>query len=443
MAQAQGVPGEPMPMNMAPAGGMPGGPMPMFGTGYGPGMPPMGPGGGMPGMMPPMMPGMGDPGSMGMPGMPSGPMMPGGPMMNVGENGPNGMPGVGLPMGATYYPGISGVNRTTFWDKILFNEDGERRRFYGKAGYIGLRRNSLDANPLISVEPFFNNIDGDGDSTFGLTPFIASTDIVSGGLNNGVQAAIGLQDDCAGIIFEVGGFYIVNTATSYQNTLLGRLDSPFTNAPEGFQDNAGLWTNADFMRLYYKNSIYSGEANLRFFGSCWKSLDISYMIGFRYIKLQDSLQHYTIDDDLQQAINDPATRATLNWRASNDMMGLQIGWSMTQRLTQAWSVSWDQKIAFLCNTATTTSSLIRDDGLVGYDASRSSKRFAQAYESGLYLDLSSGNARLRAGYDLKFYVGVATADGLFNYDLELAPTTRNTTDTVVYHGPSISIEFVY
>lgn len=425
MAQAQGVPGEPMPM---------------FGTGYGPNVPAMMQGGNMPAPMP----GMGGP-PMGMPGggMPGMPGMPDAPAMNFGETGPNGMPGVGLPMGATYYPGISGCNRGGILDWLLLNEDGERRRFYGKIGYLGLKRNSLKDIPLVSQESAFNNLDGLGNSTFGLTPFIGNVTDVSSGLNNGLQAFIGLQDDCRNMIFEIGGFYTVNTATSRSFESLGRLDSPYINAPVGFQDNAGLWTNADYMNLYYKNSIYSGEANLRFFGTCWRTLDVNYLIGFRYIKLQDSLQHYTIDDDLQLLVDDPTTRARLNWRAANDMLGLQIGWGLTQRLTQVWSLSWDQKIAFLCNTATTTSSLVRDDGLIGYESSISSKRFAQAYETGLYLDMSSGNMRLRAGYDLKIYVGVATADGLFNYDLQTAPTTRNTTDTVIYHGPSISLEFVF
>lgn len=393
----------------------------------------------------PMMPGMGMPG-MGMPGMgdqPGMPGMPGGPSMNFGECGPNGMPGVGLPMGATYYPGISGVNRTSIWDKIFYNEDGERRRFYGKIGYLGLRRNGINNTPIVSLENEFNNLDGLGDPTYGLTPFVGNFTDVSPGMNNGMQAMIGLQDDCAQTIFEIGGFYTVNKPNFSQYRALGRLDSPYVNAPVGFQDLFGLWTNADYMNLTYKNSIYSAEANLRFFGTCWKTIDVNYLIGFRYIKLQDSLKHYTIDDDLQLQVNDPTTRATLNWDASNDMIGGQIGWSLTQRLTQSWSVSWDQKIALLCNTATTTSSLVRDDGFVGYDFSMSSRRLATAFESGFYLELSTGNMRLRGGYAVNIYTGVATADGQFTYDLQQAPTFRNTTGTVVYTGPSCTLEWVW
>ena len=428
MAQAQGVPGEPMPMNVAPGGMMPGGPMPMFGSGYGP-------------VTPTMMPGMGDPGAMiGMPGMPG---IPDAPAMNFGECGPNGMPGVGLPMGATYYPGISGCRKGGILDWLLLNEEGERKKFYGKIGYIGLRRNGAPSHPLISLEPAENNIDGLGDPTFGLTPFVADFNDSFGVLQNGVQAMIGLQDDCRGMIFEVGGFYIENKAVFNSYTALGRLDSPYVNAPVGFQDSFGLWTNADFMSTTYKNSIYSGEANLRFFGSCWKTLDINYLIGFRYIKLQDNMRHYTIDDDLQLQVNDPTTRATLLWSGSNDMIGGQIGWSITQRLTPVWSVSWDQKVAFLCNSATTLTSLTRDDGFVGYEASKTTRRLATAFESGLFLEMSGGSFRLRGGYTVNFYTGVATAEGQFNYDLELGPTLRKTTDTVIYHGPSCTLEFVF
>ena len=435
VAQAQGVPGEPMPMNMAP-GGMPG-PMPIFGTGYGPSAPAMTPGMGMPGM--------------GMPGMPPGPMMPMAdgpgmpmaPMMNHGEVGPNGMPGVGLPMGATYYPGISGCNRTSFWEKIFYSEDGERRRLYTKVGYIGLKRNGLSDTPIVSLEDEFNNLDGLGDPTFGLTPFIAGFNNVSPDLQNGMQVYLGLQDDNDCFIWEIGGFYIANRGNTLTLTSLGRLNSPYTNAPVGFQDTDGLWTNADRMSLQYKNTLYSAEMNWRFFGECWKSLDINYLIGLRYIKLQDSLRHYTIDDDLQLGISDPTTRAALEWRGENDMFGLQVGWGLTQRLTQTWSVSWDQKIALLANAAQTQQSLVRDDGLVGFKTSETSWRFAQAYETGFFLDLNAGNMRLRGGYQLNLYVGVATAENQFNYDLDLTPTVRKTADTVFYHGPAISVEFVF
>jgi len=451
MAQAQGVPGEPMPMNVAPGAGMSGGPMPMFGTGYGPGMPqggmpggqmmPMGAGPMMQGMpgMPGMPPGMGDPG-IGMGGMPG---MPDGPSMNFGECGPNGVPGVGLPMGATYYPGISGVNKGSIWDWLFLTEEGDKRKFYAKIGYIGLQRTGVRGFPLVSQEPLANNIDGLGDSTFGLTPFIANFNSPGTVINNGVQAYIGLQDDCKNMMFEIGGFFTENRPTQQTYISLGRLDSPYVNAPVGFQDNQGLWTNADLMRLTYKNSIYSGEANLRFFGTCWKTLDVNYLIGLRYIKLQDSMQHYTIDDDLQLGINDPTTRATLGWAGSNDMLGAQIGWSITQRLNPTWSISWDQKIAFLCNNATTTQTLVRDDGFVGYEVSKSSRRLANAFETGLFLDMSAGNMRLRGGYTMNIYTGVATADGQFNYDLQVAPTQRKTTDTAVYVGPSASIEIVW
>lgn len=442
MAQAQGVPGEPMPMNVAPGAGMPGGPVPMFGTGYGPGMP------GTPGGMPMMQGGM----TGGMPGMPTGLMggppgmggPPDGPSMNFGECGPNGMPGVGLPMGATYYPGISGVNKGGCCDWLWYDEMGDKRRFYAKVGYIGLQRNGTRSIPLISQEPLDFNQDGDGDPTFGLTPFIGNFNTAKSTLNNGVQAYIGLQDDCHNLLFEVGGFYLADHPVQTQWVSLGRLNSPYFNIPVGFQDNQGLWTNADLMRLTYKNSIYSGEANLRFFGACWKTFDFNYMIGFRYLKIQDSMQHYTIDDDLQFGIDDPTTRATITWGGSNNMFGLQVGWNMTQRLNSTWAITWDQKIAFLCNQATTTQSLIRDDGFVGYDVGKSSKRLANAFETGLFLDMNAGGyMRVRAGYTVNVYTGLATADGQFHYDLELSPTLRKTTDTAVYYGPSASIEFVF
>lgn len=448
MAQAQGVPGEPMPMNVVPGAGMPGGPVPMFGTGYGPGMPPMGQGG-MPGgpMMPmgqgQMMPGMGMPPGMGDPGMGGMPGIPGGPSLNMGECGPNGMPGVGLPMGATYYPGISGCNKGGCCDWLWYDENGDKKRFYTKLGYIGLQRNGGKSFPLISQEPLDRNLDGEGDPTFGLTPFIGNFNSPSSVLNNGFQAYIGLQDDCRNVLFEIGGFYTENRPVQQTYISLGRLDSPYTNAPLGFQDNQGLWTNADLMRLTYKNSIYSGEANFRFFGTCWKTLDVNYLIGFRYLKIQDSMQHYTIDDDLQLMVNDPTTRATLTWGGSNDMVGMQLGWSITQRLNPTWAISWDQKIAFLCNNANTTQTLVRDDGFVGYEVGKSSKRLSNAFETGLFLDMSAGNMRLRAGYTVNIYTGLATAEGQFNYDLELAPTLRNTTGTAVYYGPSATLEFVF
>jgi len=441
-APAQGMP-EPMPMQ--PPGG-PGTWMPAM-AGQAPGGPPMGMppgammGGGMPaGGMP-----MGGMGNAGFPGM---------PMIDPASFGPDGTPGVGLPMGATYYPGISGAHGLCDSVKNLFySESGERRAFYGKVGYVGLMRESLPRTPLVAIEPAltldttdptnpFLRPTTDGDPV-ALSPFIFDLASVSPRIHNGVQFSLGLQDNDAGMMFELGGYYAAFGAIRKDMTAPGRLDTPYINAPIGFQDTAGLWLNADYMQFVFGNSVWSGEANLRWFGSTWKGLDVNYLVGLRYIKLYERFSHYTIDDDIQFGVNDPTTRATLTWKAENDMVGGQVGFGLTSWLTQVWNISYDQKIALLANGAKTRNELVRDDGLVGFNDAHTTWRFASAYEGGLFLGLGTGAWRLRAGYEWKLFVGVSSVNQQFTYDLEQAPFRHKSTDSIFYHGPSASIEWVF
>jgi hypothetical protein len=387
------------------------------------------------------------------------PGMPMAPVMNPNACGPDGTPGVGLPMGATYYPGMGHDNCQegipACIHKLLYNDEGERRLFYGKIGYISLQRQSLPRTPLVALEPAFvvdnttippslrPTTDGDGDSTFGAHPFIFSMNQLSPISAPGVQAFIGLEDKSHDVMWEVGGFYTSNVRRNAEITAPGRLDSPYFNIPVGFQGDDGLWTNADYMQLIFVNSIYSGEINARFFGTCWKSLDINWLIGLRYVKLYERFSHYTIDDDIQHMVDDPTSRATLTWKAENDLFGLQVGFSATQRISEAWSISWDQKFMFLANGAQTAESLVRDDGFVGYDVAHTTWRYSQGFDGGLYLDFGGGNFRIRAGWDLKVFLGVAQADKQFTYDLQAAPTIHRSSGTTVYQGPSASLEFVF
>jgi hypothetical protein len=426
-ALAQGFPVEPMPMQAAPPAGAYGSMgYPTAAPGYDPAM------GGFPGM----------------------------PMLNPGPAAPGTLPGVGLPMGGTYYPGAGQGDcpegLAGCLHKLLYTADGERRQVYGKIGYIGLKRESLPRTPLITVEPEFvfdfsdpfnpvtrPSTDGDGDSTLGFNPVVFDLNGLSPRLNQGLQFALGLQEADNGVMWEIGGFYISNSQRRSTFLLPGRLDSPYINPPIGFEGNLGLWTNADFMQVTFNNSVWSGEANARFFGVCWKGLDINYLVGLRYIKLYERMSHFTIDDDIQFGIDDPFTRATLNWKGENDMFGAQVGFSLIQRFSNFLSVSYDQKVAFLANASQASQSLVRGDGFVGYDVSHTSWRFGQAYEGGLYLDVAGGNFRVRAGWDLKIYTGVSAADRQFTYDLQAGPNMHRTSGTILYHGPSASVEFVF
>jgi hypothetical protein len=460
-ATAQGV-AEPMPMH-SHGGWAPtfyqGAPAP-GGYAGGPGMPGM-PGG--PGMMPPggMPPGMMPPGGMPPGGMPPGMGMPPGgpgmPMVNPASCGPNGMPGVDLQMGATYYPGISGHGGLCGWFKDLFYCDsGERKGLYAKVGYLGLKRNGLPDRPLVAIEdpfvidtsdpdnPFIRpTTDGDPVTLFAGAPFIENLSGLSAEYNNGVQFAIGLQDSDNCFMLELAGFFISHKSQVSDVRAPGRLDAPYFNAPAGFQDTAGLWLNADYMHLAFSNSVSSAELNLRWFGSTWGCFDLNYLVGLRYVKLYEKFTHYTIDDDFQFFVDDPTTRATLSYKAENDLFGAQIGFGLTQWLSQTWSWSFEQKFAFLANAAKTQNRLIRDDGFVGFDFGRTTERFATAYEGGMFLNFGSGSWRVRGGYEYKLFVGVASVDQQFTYDLLDAAFRHKSTDTIIYHGPSASIEWVF
>ncbi len=408
-ANAQGSPGmaEPMPMNALQQ--MPGyGPMP---TGY-------------------------DPTNAGFPGMP----------MMTPEPGPGGMPGVGLPIGATYYPGISHDNSQGLLlgclHNLFYGEDGERRQVYFHLGYTGLTRQSPRGIPLMGIEPLFPDgsspIDGDGSGALDSVTLIHKLSSSRPDLGSGVRFGLGLQED--NVLYEAIGWYIARHAKVTQYDLANRLTSFYTNAPEGFQDTAGLWVNADRMVFNFANSLYSGELNVRHFGACFKTLDLNYLYGLRYVKLSERFRHITNDE-----INpfDPTTTATVDVRAENDLFGPQVGWSVTQRWNPTISMSWDMKIGLLANAAQTAQSLTRGDGFVGFDLAHTGWRLASSFETGLYLDLGGCNWRIRGGYDLKLFTGVATVENNFDSDFQVMQSLRNSSGSVLYYGPSASIEFVW
>jgi hypothetical protein len=455
-ASAQGVP-EPMPMQ--PPGGwhpamMQGQPLPTPG---GPGMH------GMHGMPGPAMGGMPGPG-MGMPGpgmgMPGPGMPPGGfpasPMIDPASFGPNGTPGVDLPMGATYYPGISGDGSGGLFScckSLFYCESGERRGIYGKLGYIAMWRESLPRIDLVAIEPAttvdltdptnpFIRPTTDGDPVT-LFPFIFDMGSLSPRPHNGAQFAVGIQDNDACMMWELGGYFASFGVIRKNLVAPGRLDTPYFNAPVGFQDTAGLWLNADLMAFEFGNSVWSAETNLRWFGSTWKCFDVNYLVGLRYVKLYERFTHYTVDDDIQFGVNDPTTRANLTFQAENDMLGAQVGFGMTQWLSETWSLSYDQKVGLMANGAKSRNRLVRDDGLVGFDTVHTTWRFATIWEGGLYLGLGTGGWRARAGYEYKIFSGVSSINQQFTFDLQDAAFRHKSTDTLLYHGPSLSIEWVF
>lgn len=245
-----------------------------------------------------------------------------------------------------------------------------------------------------------------------------------------------------------------------------QLDAPFFNAPAGFEGNNGLWLQADTVSVSYESSLASIEFNARRWsniGGPWEGF-----FGIRYFDHEERLDYTTVDDFFQDIVNpfapqvaqpvpvfsatgfpfrrigDPTVTATYSTRAHNRIIGPQIGFE-GHLLPWNWlALSYTGKAMAGVNLLEREVSLVRGDGLIGFQTSETLHRFSHAYEIGLTADISLlDKARLRAGYNLFWLVNVATALGQLDYNLANPAGDRNNSDAVFYHGPSLELQFIF
>lgn len=247
-------------------------------------------------------------------------------------------------------------------------------------------------------------------------------------------------------MLEFYGFYIPQNSKSISNTDQGRLSSPFGSsppppyAPPGFQGINGLWLNADTMTTTMNSAIGNAELNYRYASPAIK--DVEFMFGVRYFDILENMV-YSTNDSGDVMTSNPKLEANYNARAHNHILGLQVGSEYNLRVFRHLGIGMMTKGSAGVNWWNSQVSLVRGDGLQGFSGSQNGATFASILEMGFYADLLLlERARLRAGYNVLWAIGVAEASSQFNYNLR---ETNGSSDigSIFYQGPTIELQFLF
>lgn len=349
--------------------------------------------------------------------------------------GPTGQPSA-APGGPTVYPpappfvpnGRPGLPE--YWEEPLGSYG--KYDYYLSVGWLGLKRQDNDRRPLFVRDPVTSDDDRSPPAS---APVIATTQVPDAGFHSGIRWATGVVDRDAAI--EFAGFLLPNQTKNTTLTMPGRISGLFFNPPAGFEN---LFDNADRVRFSFRHQLYSLEGNYHW-ASAPTGTGFDYMVGFRYLDLQERYA-FTVEDNSIQIGPNPAETATYSARTHNHLIGPSLGWGARTPIFDWLGVSWFLRGSWFANRADVDIELLRQDGLVGVQGSRSSWRFSHMYEINVALELYFGDfCRVKGGYNLLWLLDVAEAANQVSYDLSNPRGNRSFGGDIFYHGPSVEVEF--
>jgi hypothetical protein len=311
-------------------------------------------------------------------------------------------------------------------------------------GAVGLMRQKLGHFNLAVLDPVSLK---DGIPAPPGSPTLQSLDMFQESFQYGPKATLGYLWQNQAI--ELTGFWIPSLRKTLDSANPGQIDLPFVNPPLGFEGDNGLWLHADVLHTEYRSSLWSGEVNYRYTDAA--VTDAELILGVRYVGNSESLGIVTGDDDLTvrdaQGNPDPTRQATYQIRARNHIVAPQVGFEWGTPCTKWARVGVNAKAALGVNFAEIRTTLVRGDGLVGFDQARhSTVPLAQVYDLGAFVDFDVcglERLRLRIGYNAMFLVNVVVPEDNLNFNLG-APTARtNNNGSIFYHGPMAELEFLF
>jgi hypothetical protein len=221
---------------------------------------------------------------------------------------------------------------------------------------------------------------------------------------------------------------------------IARLDGFFFNPPPGFGGNNGLWLQADTMQVRFRSALAGAEVNGRCFNTAFTGLDL--LLGVRYLDVREQLGFFTDDDGLLGP--DPTTTATYSVQTHSQIIAPQVGIEYQKMIVPGVALGIMGKGAWGPNIVSTDVSLVRGDGLVGFNTHTDHIQMSQVYELGAYIDIYMlERARLRMGYNGLWLVNVPTALSTFDYDLSHTNGTGSHHGHVTYQGPRIELQFLF
>lgn len=212
----------------------------------------------------------------------------------------------------------------------------------------------------------------------------------------------------------------------------GGLNAAFLPAGGLVAANVSAFNNADWQEQYYRSELHSAEINRNFWG--WDVVTTSY--GLRYIRLDEQFRFTSLNG---------ADRGDILISTNNQIFGPQIGSEWFYDIGGRFYLSGKLKVgaflnvndgsASLTNTGPVNTIIAGADNNVGFSA-LGETQFNVFYKL-------SRNTRLRAGYELWYLYGAATANEQITSRITpFFGRSISDSDDVFFHGASVGFEWV-
>ncbi len=274
--------------------------------------------------------------------------------------------------------------------------------------------------------------------------------------------------------FKVGGRYQMSAVHSLEGIYMGGLDwddrdvvtstmhdlysafSDFGNSPfGGFEDS----DQASISTLDYDSELDSAEVNYR---RVWALQDQktsgSLMCGFRYVRIDESLNH-RIDVlphfDPISMVNRFSEFTDYNIQTTNNMFGFQVGAELVSCLSEGIFFGGEFKGGLFANRAEQDS--ILDSTTLTEAINEASRDVGASFmtDANVFLLWQFHPMwKMRVGYEVLFFSQVATAGGNYNANppningpnsfpipMPLRVVDVDDHDTALYHGFHLGVEF--
>jgi hypothetical protein len=333
-------------------------------------------------------------------------------------------------------------------------------------GALALQRQRLSKLPLVYNDNQNQQLDT-GIPPIGDVPLLFSMRDLNPGMNTGAVATLGFL--WGNQSFEVSGFYIpeyVQRATfESQGSLFvpfnvgggfetqnGRIFLPQESADNlilGFEGNLGIFNQADYVQVRFKNELANIEANYRIWNGGISSTDL--LMGVRYFRAVERIEIFGNDDFLIRNVlnnSDPNRAATYSSTVRNNLVAFQLGGEFSTPCPVPYlnfmHFTATGKAAMGANCIERTQKLERADGFVGIDQTTTAVRLGGILETAGYVDFHFlERMRLRAGYVGMWTMGMTSAASQIEFDLASQGRRSSERSTIFYHGPQLELQFLF
>jgi Putative beta barrel porin-7 (BBP7) len=309
---------------------------------------------------------------------------------------------------------------------------------YFHLGAVALERDHLSGGGIV-----FNGGNGsDFLNPLALPPTTATRvygfDDINQPMNLGMRGTLGYYWNGMAIEASVLGIFENNRTRSA--VVANSLFVPFTNAPQGFQGDNGLWMEADGVRTNYRSWFVSPELNYRFAPEGINETQL--LMGVRFVTLQEKLGIATVDDVTTP--QDPTLVAAYTVQTRNNIIAPQIGFDYSHCFFEPVVLGLQAKAAPGVNFAQVQTQLVRGDGLSAFSVRRDEVNFGGIVDVEAYIQFDIlERLHLRAGYTALWFTGLNAASEQVDFNLANPSGKNNNHGNAFYYGPSFQFEFFF